>query len=47
LKAAFVFLAPDVDAAKHRFTVVTPAVELKAVGAVRFDGHSGQGGKGG
>ena len=31
LKAAFVFLAPDVDPKKHRQTVVTPAVELTAV----------------
>ena len=31
LKAAFIFLAPDVDPAQHRGTVVTPAVELTAV----------------
>jgi len=31
LKAAFIFLAPDVDPAKHRGTVVTPAVELTVV----------------
>lgn len=31
LKAAFIFLAPDVDPAHHRATVVTPAVELTAV----------------
>lgn len=34
LKAAFMFLAPDVDPEKHRSTVVTPEVELTAV-AVR------------
>ena len=94
LKAAFIFLAPNVDPAKHRSTVVTPEVELTAsavpnstesekvaralvaegiqaivlcggfgnvgtarvvkavagkaaVGAVRFDGHPGLGGKSG
>jgi hypothetical protein len=31
LKAAFVFLAPQVDPQKHRSTVITPAVELTAV----------------
>jgi hypothetical protein len=31
LKAAFVFVAPDVDAQVHRGTVVTPAVELTSV----------------
>jgi hypothetical protein len=31
LKAAFMFLAPDVDPEKHRSTVVTPEVELTAV----------------
>lgn len=31
LKAAFVFVAPDVDPAVHRQTVVTPQVELTAV----------------
>jgi len=94
LKAAFIFLAPDVDPATHRATVVTPEIELTtvaarnyaeaekvaqalvaegiqaielcggfgnmgtarivkvvgdkaAVGAVRFDGHPGLGGKSG
>ena len=94
LKAAFIFLAPNVDPTKHRSTVVTPDVELTAVavcdyveaekvartlvaegvqaielcggfgnagtariveavagkaavGAVRFDGHPGLGGKSG
>lgn len=31
LKAAFIFLAPQVDPQVHRQTVVTPAVELTAV----------------
>ena len=31
LKAAFVFVAPGVDPAVHRGTVVTPLVELTAV----------------
>jgi len=31
LKAAFIFLAPEVDPHVHRQTVVTPAVELTAV----------------
>jgi hypothetical protein len=31
LKAAFVFVAPNVDPDLHRQTVVTPAVELTAV----------------
>ena len=31
LKAAFVFLAPDVDPDVHRQTVTTPEVELTAV----------------
>jgi hypothetical protein len=31
LKAAFVFVAPDVDPSVHRQTVVTPQVELTAV----------------
>lgn len=31
LKAAFVFLAPGVDPARHRQVVATPAVELTAV----------------
>jgi hypothetical protein len=31
LKAAFIFVAPDVDPKRHRGTVVTPAVELTAV----------------
>lgn len=33
LKAAFIFLAPDVDPQKDRQTVVTPQVELTAVAA--------------
>lgn len=31
LKAAFIFLAPQVNPKEHRQTVVTPAVELTAV----------------
>lgn len=31
LKAAFIFLAPEVDLQKDRQTVVTPAVEVTAV----------------
>lgn len=31
LKAAFIFLAPDVDPQKDRQTVVTPQVQLTAV----------------
>jgi len=31
LKAAFIFVAPDVDPQQHRATVPTPAVELTAV----------------
>lgn len=37
LKAAFVFVAPDVDPAVHRQTVVTPAVELTAVAVNNYD----------
>jgi hypothetical protein len=33
LKAAFIFLAPDVEPQKHRATVVTPQVELTAIAA--------------
>ena len=33
LKAAFIFLAPEVDPQKDRQTVVTPQVELTAVAA--------------
>lgn len=32
LKAAFIFLAPEVDPARHRCQVMTPAVELTVVG---------------
>lgn len=37
LKAAFVFLAPDVDPAVHRQTVVTPEVRLTAVAVQNYD----------
>lgn len=32
LKAAFIFVAPDADSAKHRAVVDTPVVKLTAVG---------------
>ncbi|MEN6318947.1 MAG: hypothetical protein ABFD82_09375 [Syntrophaceae bacterium] len=47
MKAAVDFLASDVDTVKHRSAAMTPSVELKAVGAVLFDGYSGLGGKSG
>ena len=37
LKAAFIFLAPEVDPQKDRKTVVTPQVELTAVAASNYD----------
>lgn len=36
LKAAFIFVAPDVDPAVHRAQVVTPAVELTVVAAQNY-----------
>jgi hypothetical protein len=36
LKAAFIFLAPEVDPDKDRQTVVTPKVELTAVAANNY-----------
>jgi 2-keto-3-deoxy-6-phosphogluconate aldolase len=36
LKAAFIFVAPDVDPAVHRSQVVTPAVELTVVAAQNY-----------
>lgn len=36
LKAAFIFLAPDVDPEKDRSTVSTPEVELTAVAAKNY-----------
>ena len=36
LKAAFIFLAPEVDPAKDRKTVITPQVELTAVAAKNY-----------
>ncbi len=36
LKAAFIFLAPEVDPQKDRQTVVTPQVELTAVAAGNY-----------
>lgn len=37
LRAAFVFVAPDVDPAIHRQTVVTPVVELTVVAVKDYD----------
>lgn len=36
LKAAFIFLAPEVDPQKDRQTVITPQVELTAVAANNY-----------
>ncbi len=36
LKAAFIFVAPNVDPEKHRATVSTPEVELIAVAANNY-----------
>ena len=36
LKAAFIFLAPEVDPQKDRQTMVTPQVELTAVAAGNY-----------
>jgi hypothetical protein len=36
LKAAFIFVAPDVDPAVHRAQVTTPAVELTVVAAQNY-----------
>jgi hypothetical protein len=36
LKAAFIFVAPAADAAKHRATVETPEVTLIAVGVADY-----------
>ena len=36
LKAAFIFLAPDVDPQKDRQTVVTPQVELTTIAASNY-----------
>lgn len=36
LKAAFIFLAPEVDPAVHRSQVITPAVELAVVAAQNY-----------
>jgi hypothetical protein len=37
VKAAFIFLAPEVDPQKDRQTVVTPQVELTAVAAGSYE----------
>ena len=36
LQAAFIFLAPEADSAKHRSTVRTPQVDLTLVGAANY-----------
>ena len=36
LQAAFIFLAPEVDASKHRAVVRTPQVDLTVVGATDY-----------
>jgi hypothetical protein len=36
LQAAFMFLAPEADAAKHRATVRTPQVDLTVVGVANY-----------
>ena len=36
LKAAFIFVAPDADSAKHRAVVDTPVVKLTAVGVKNY-----------
>jgi hypothetical protein len=36
LRAAFIFLAPGADGAKHRATVRTPQVELTVVGVADY-----------
>ena len=36
LRAAFIFLAPDVNPAVHRSQVITPAVELTVVAAQNY-----------
>ena len=36
LKAAFIFLAPEVNPAVHRAEVITPAVELTVVAAQNY-----------
>lgn len=36
LKAAFIFLAPQADAAEHRATVRTPQVDLTVVGVADY-----------
>lgn len=36
LKAAFIFIAPEADPARHRAKVATPAVELTVVGVVSY-----------
>lgn len=37
LKAAFIFIAPEADASRHRAVVETPAVDLCAVGVKNYE----------
>jgi len=37
LKAAFVFVAPEADAAKHQAVIETPIVELSVVGVKNYE----------
>jgi hypothetical protein len=37
LKAAFIFVAPDVDARKHRAVIDTPSITLTVVGVSTYD----------
>lgn len=37
LKAAFMFIAPEVDSKKHKATISIPAVELHIVGVKNYN----------
>ena len=37
LKAAFIFIAPEVDAQKHRTVIDTPVITLTVVGVPTYD----------
>lgn len=36
LKAAFIFMAPEADAERHRSVIITPEVELTTVGVKNY-----------
>jgi hypothetical protein len=36
LKAAFIFLAPEADAAKHRAAIETPMIHLSIIGVANY-----------